>query len=170
MTTINCDFTFKIEHCGHISIEPNQSEQLPWVNFRIFRCFACFYAQELTLLHSFCFLGEEGRQGGWAWHIKDWVDQVGVPYGSRKLSHGFQVLMTVCYLQGWTTRGLDQMVDGLPWDWEPDAHEGTCGQDQDASDFVEGPSLILFEHHLRRRLDAKDSVLPDNDLIELVLR
>jgi hypothetical protein len=31
-------------------------------------------------------------------------------------------------------------------------------------------ALSYFEHHLRRRLEAEDSELPDNDLIELVLR
>jgi hypothetical protein len=36
--------------------------------------------------------------------------------------------------------------------------------------FVEGSRLVLFEHHLRRRFEAEDSELPDNDLIELVLR
>jgi hypothetical protein len=30
-------------------------------------------------------------------------------------------------------------------------------------------AFSYFEHHLRRRLEAEDSELPDNDLIELVL-
>jgi hypothetical protein len=42
------------------------------------------------------------------------------------------------------TRGVDQVGDGIPGDWEPDTHEGTCRQDQDVSDFVEGSSLVLF--------------------------
>jgi negative regulator of genetic competence, sporulation and motility len=33
-----------------------------------------------------------------------------------------------------------------------------------------GQALYYLEHFLRRRLEAKDSGLPDNDLIELVLR
>jgi hypothetical protein len=68
--------------------------------------------------------------------------------------------------------GLDQVGDGLLGDWEPDAHEGTCGQDQDVLDFVEGQALSYFEHHLMRRLEAEDSLIPENDneLIELVLR
>jgi hypothetical protein len=60
--------------------------------------------------------------------------------------------------------------DGLPWDWEPDAHGGTCRQDQDVSDFLKGQALSYFEHHLMRILEAEDSDVPDNELIELVLR
>jgi hypothetical protein len=30
--------------------------------------------------------------------------------------------------------------------------------------------LFYFEHHLRRRFEAGDSELPDDDLIELVIR
>jgi hypothetical protein len=67
-------------------------------------------------------------------------------------------------------RGLDQVGDGLLWDWEPDAHEWTCGQDQDVLDFVEGQALSFFEHHLMRRLETEDSDVPDNELIELVFR
>jgi hypothetical protein len=52
----------------------------------------------------------------------------------------------------------------------PDVHEGTCRQDQDSSDFVEGSSLVYFEHDLRGRLGAESSEVPDNELIELVLR
>jgi hypothetical protein len=35
---------------------------------------------------------------------------------------------------------------------------------------LKGKSLSYFEHHLRRRLEAEDSEVPDNELIELVLR
>ena len=31
-------------------------------------------------------------------------------------------------------------------------------------------ALSYFEHHLRKRLDAEDSDVPDNDLLELVIR
>jgi hypothetical protein len=31
-------------------------------------------------------------------------------------------------------------------------------------------ALYYFEHHLMRRLEAEDSEVPDNELIELVLR
>jgi hypothetical protein len=40
-------------------------------------------------------------------------------------------------------RVVDQVGDGLPWNWEPDALEGTYWQDQDVSDFVEGSNLVL---------------------------
>jgi hypothetical protein len=67
--------------------------------------------------------------------------------------------------------GLDQVGDGLLWDWEPDAHEGTCWrQDQDVSDFVEGSSLILFWTSSHEEVEAEKSDVPDNDLIELVRR
>jgi hypothetical protein len=35
---------------------------------------------------------------------------------------------------------------------------------------LKGQSLSCFEHHLMRRLEAEDSDVPDNKLIELVLR
>jgi hypothetical protein len=35
---------------------------------------------------------------------------------------------------------------------------------------LKGQALSFFEHHLMRRLEAEDSDVPDNDLIELVLR
>jgi hypothetical protein len=36
--------------------------------------------------------------------------------------------------------------------------------------FLKGQALSYFEHHLIRRLEAEDSDVPDNELIELVLR
>jgi hypothetical protein len=35
---------------------------------------------------------------------------------------------------------------------------------------LKGQALSHFEHHLRKRLEAEDADLPDNDLLELVLR
>jgi hypothetical protein len=35
---------------------------------------------------------------------------------------------------------------------------------------LKGQALSYFEHYLRRRLEAEDSDIPDNVLIELVLR
>jgi hypothetical protein len=35
---------------------------------------------------------------------------------------------------------------------------------------LKGQALSHFEHHLMRRLEAEDSDVPDNKLIELVLR
>jgi hypothetical protein len=35
---------------------------------------------------------------------------------------------------------------------------------------LKGQALSYFDHHLKRRLEAKDSEVPDNELIELVLR
>jgi hypothetical protein len=35
---------------------------------------------------------------------------------------------------------------------------------------LEGQALSYFEHHLMRRLEAEDSDVPDNKLIELLLR
>jgi hypothetical protein len=36
--------------------------------------------------------------------------------------------------------------------------------------FLKGQALSYFEHHLMRRLEAEESDIPDNELIELVLR
>jgi hypothetical protein len=36
--------------------------------------------------------------------------------------------------------------------------------------FLKGQALSYFEHHLMRRLEAEDSDVPDNELIELILR
>jgi hypothetical protein len=35
---------------------------------------------------------------------------------------------------------------------------------------LNGQALSYFEHHLMRRLEAEDSDVPDNEIIELVLR
>jgi hypothetical protein len=35
---------------------------------------------------------------------------------------------------------------------------------------LKSQALSYFEHHLMRRLEAEDSDVPDNELIELVLR
>jgi hypothetical protein len=35
---------------------------------------------------------------------------------------------------------------------------------------LKGQALSYIEHHLMRRMEAKDSGVPDNELIELVLR
>ena len=35
---------------------------------------------------------------------------------------------------------------------------------------LKGKALSYFEHHLKKRLEAEDSELPDNDLLELVMR
>jgi hypothetical protein len=35
---------------------------------------------------------------------------------------------------------------------------------------LKGQDLSYVEHHLRKRLEAEDSGLPDNEVIELVLR
>jgi hypothetical protein len=36
--------------------------------------------------------------------------------------------------------------------------------------FLRGQALSYFEHHLRKRVEAEDSEVPDNEVIELVLR
>jgi hypothetical protein len=66
-------------------------------------------------------------------------------------------------------RGVNQVSDGLLWDWESNSLEYTCCQDQDVLDFVE-EVLSYFEQYLMRRLEAEASELPDNELIDLVTR
>jgi hypothetical protein len=39
----------------------------------------------------------------------------------------------------------------------------------DKTRLLKGQALFYFEHHLMRRLEAEDSGVPDNELIELVL-
>jgi hypothetical protein len=74
------------------------------------------------------------------------VDEVAVSHETRDLIIKLQVLPTVCYLQGW----MQVSEEWIKWVMafreieNLDAHEGTCGQVQDVSDFVEGSSLILF--------------------------
>jgi hypothetical protein len=100
------------------------------------------------------------------------VDQVGVPHGSRQPSLGFQLLLTVCYLQGWMQ---------IPEDWIKLVMvfreiENLMSMEEPADKtrmfrtFLNGQALSYFEHHLMRRLEAEDSNVPDNELIELVLR
>jgi hypothetical protein len=100
------------------------------------------------------------------------MDQVGVSHGSRQPSLRLQLLPTVCYLQGWMQ---------LPGDWikwvmafreienlmpmkEP------VGKTRMFRTLLKGQVLSYFEHHLMRKLEAEYSEIPDNELIELVVR
>jgi hypothetical protein len=58
----------------------------------------------------------------------------------------FQVLPNLFYLQGWIPREVVKclLVDIIPWDWEPDALEGTWWNEYGVSEFVEGSSSVLF--------------------------
>jgi hypothetical protein len=81
-----------------------------------------------------------------------------------------QVILTFFYLQGRIPRGVDQLVitfheiDNLmPLKEHADKIRMFW-------DLLKGQVLCYSEHHLRRRLEAEDSEIPDNELIELVLR
>jgi hypothetical protein len=75
---------------------------------------------------------------------KFWVIQVDV--SSWNQTSWLPVLLKVfaIFQDGFPEGGMDQVGDDLPWDWEPDALERTCWQDQDFLDFVEEPSLVLL--------------------------
>jgi hypothetical protein len=61
-------------------------------------------------------------------------------------------------------RGLDQVVDYLMPMKEP------VDKTRMFQTLLKSQDLSYFEHHLMRRLEAEDSDVPDNELIELVLR
>jgi hypothetical protein len=126
MTTINCDFPLNIEHYYHIPVEPNQSSQWSRVSFP---------NPLLLCLHSFCFQAKEKEHGWWASCGKnEWIK---LEYLMDPYNPGSSIPNSLKF-QWWSPRGVDQVGDDLPWYWELDAHEGTCWQDQDVSDFVEG--------------------------------
>jgi hypothetical protein len=68
------------------------------------------------------------------------------------------------------TRGVDQVgmafreIENLMPLKEP------AGKTRIFRTLLKGQALSYFEHHLSRRLEAEDSEVPDNELIELVLR
>jgi hypothetical protein len=98
------------------------------------------------------------------------VDQVGVSHGSRQPS--LQVLLTVCYLQGW----MQYPEEWFKWVMSFREIENLMSLKEHADKIrmswtlLKGQALSYFEHHLMRRLEAEDSDVPDNQLIELVLR
>jgi hypothetical protein len=100
------------------------------------------------------------------------VDQVGVPHGSRQPSLRFQLLPTVCYLQGW----MQYPEDWIKWLMAFREIENLMPMKEPADKtkmfrtLLKGQALSYFEHHLMRRLEAEDSEVLENELIELVLR
>jgi hypothetical protein len=100
------------------------------------------------------------------------VDQLGVPHVSRKPSLGFQVLPTVCYLQGW----MQLPEEWIKWMMVFCEIENLMPMEKPADKtrmfrtLLKGQALSYFEHNLMMRLEAEDSDVPDNELIELVLR
>jgi hypothetical protein len=79
----------------------------------------------------------------------------------------FQVLPTVCYLQGWM-----QLPEG--WIFHEIENLMPMKEPEDKTrmfrTLLKGQVLSYFEHHLMRRLEEEDSEIPENELIELVLR
>jgi hypothetical protein len=100
------------------------------------------------------------------------VDQVGVSHGSRQPSLRLQVLPTVCYLQGW----MQLPEDWIKWVMAFREIENLMPM-MDSADktrmfrtLLKGQALSYFEHHLMKKLETGDSEIPDNEVIELVLR
>jgi hypothetical protein len=100
------------------------------------------------------------------------VNQVGVSHGSRQTSLRFQVLPTVEYLQGW----MQYPEDWIKWVMAFREIENLIPMKDPADKtrvfrtLLKGQAFSYFEHHLMRRLEAEDSDVPDNEIIELVLR
>jgi hypothetical protein len=100
------------------------------------------------------------------------VDQVGVSHGYRQSILRLQVLPTVCYLQGW----MQYPEDWIKWVMAFREIENLMPMKEPADKtrmfqtLLKGQALSYFEHHLMRGLEVEDSELPDNELIELVLR
>jgi hypothetical protein len=100
------------------------------------------------------------------------VDQVGVSHGSRQPSMRLQVLLTVCYLQGW----MQISEDWIKWVMAFREIENLIPMKEPADKtrmfrtLLKGQALSYFEHHLMRKLEAEDSEVPDNEFIELALR
>jgi hypothetical protein len=100
------------------------------------------------------------------------VDQVGDSHQSRQPSLGFQVLLTVCYLQGW----MQLPGDWIKWVMASREIENLMLMKESTDKtrmfwtLLKGQALSYFEHHLMRSLEAEDSDVPDNELIELVPR
>jgi hypothetical protein len=121
--------------------------------------------------HSFCFQDEEDGQGWWAWCGQVWGDQVGVSHGSRQPSIRLQVLPTVCYLQGW----IQLPEDWIKWvmDFREIENLMPMKEPMDKTrmfrTLLKDQAFSWFEY-LRESLEAKDSGIPDDELIELVLR
>jgi hypothetical protein len=85
---------------------------------------------------------------------------------------GSKVITTVCYLQGW----IHMPEECIKWMIAFHDIENLMLM-KEASDktgmfrtLLKGQALSYFEHHLMRRLEAEDSDVPDNQLIELVLK
>jgi hypothetical protein len=98
------------------------------------------------------------------------MDQIGVSHGSRQ--HSLQVLPTIFYLQGW----MQYPEDWIKWVMAFREIENLMPMKEPAEKtkmfrtLWKGQALCYFENHLMRRLEAEDSDVPDNELIELVLR
>jgi hypothetical protein len=100
------------------------------------------------------------------------VDQVGVSHGSRNTSIRLQVILTVCYLQGW----MQSPEYWIKWLMAFHEIENLMSMKEPADktrmfrSLLKGQALFYFEHHLIRRLEAEESDVSNNKLIELVLR
>jgi hypothetical protein len=100
------------------------------------------------------------------------VDQVGVSHEFRQPSIRLQVVPIVCYLQGW----MQYPEDWIKWVMAFREIENLMRMKEPADKtrmfltLFKGQVLSYFEYHLRRRLETEDSEVPDNELIELVLR
>jgi hypothetical protein len=81
--------------------------------------------------------------------------------------------LTLFYLQKWIPTVINQVLNGLIYLSEI---EYLMPLKQPADEIrifwtlLKGQAFSYFEHHLNRRLDAKDSELPDNEIIQPVIQ
>jgi hypothetical protein len=80
--------------------------------------------------------------------------------------------LLVCYLQGW----MQIPEEWIKWVMAFREIENLMPMKEPADktrmfrNLLNDQALSRFEHHLMRRFEAEDSDVPDNELIELVLR
>jgi hypothetical protein len=100
------------------------------------------------------------------------VDQVAVSHGSRQPSLMLQVLPTYMFaifkdgcLEDWIkwVMAFREIENLMPM-------TGAVDKTRMFRTLLKVQVLSYFEHHLMRRLETEDSEVPDNELIELVLR
>jgi hypothetical protein len=98
------------------------------------------------------------------------VDQVGVSHASRKPSLRFQVLPTIAIFKDGCLGDWIKWVMAFRWIEKLVPLNKPTDKTRMLWTLLKGQALSYFEHHLRRRVEAEDLELSENELLELVLR
>jgi hypothetical protein len=164
--SINCDCPLNIEHCDHTLVKPNQSEQISFPNHPLL-CLLLLARAPLLLLTSWRrwekLKSLTRTRKNWSSWNSSWNLE---PHFEYPNNH-----------ETFLSSRMDSQWDGLnayfvyilPWDWDPDALERTCWQDQKVLNLLKGQALYYSKNHLKWRMEPEDSDLPDNELIEEVI-